>query len=53
MRTRIRVALLCVVVAAVGGDAIAQERTEQEILEAIVRDGPRAQAIRAASDVVV
>ena len=51
MRTRYRVALLVMLIPAVGGDAFAQERTEQEIVEAIVRDGPRARAIRAASDV--
>ena len=51
MRTHYRVALLVMLIPAVGGDAFAQERTEQEIVEAIVRDGPRARAIRAASDV--
>lgn len=52
MRTRYRVALAIVVIAALPGGVRAQERTEQEIVEAVVRDGPRAQAIRAASDVV-
>lgn len=52
MRTRYRVALALKLIVAVGGEAFAQERTEQEIVEAIVRDGPRARAIRAASDVV-
>lgn len=52
MPTRHRVALALMLIAAVSGDARAQERTEQEIVEAIVRDGPRARAIRAASDVV-
>jgi cobalt-zinc-cadmium efflux system outer membrane protein len=47
-----RVALWFVATAALAGDAIARQRTEQEIVEVIVRDGPRAQAIRAASDVV-
>jgi len=52
MRTPYRVSLAIVVMAAVSSGARAQERTEQEIVEAIVRDGPRAQAIRAGSDVV-
>src|SRR5687768_1557360 len=52
MRTRYRVAFVLTLIAAVCGDALAQERTEQEIVEAIVRDGPRARAIRAASEVV-
>src|SRR5918994_3782264 len=52
MPTRYRVALTLMLAAAVGGDAFAQERTEQEIVDAIVREGPRARAIRAASDVV-
>jgi outer membrane protein, heavy metal efflux system len=53
MRTRYRVLLALMLIAAVCGDAYAQERTEQEILDTIVRDGPRAQAIRAATEVVV
>jgi cobalt-zinc-cadmium efflux system outer membrane protein len=52
MRTRYRVALTLMLIAAVGGDALAQERTEQDIVEAIMRDGPRARAIRAATEVV-
>jgi cobalt-zinc-cadmium efflux system outer membrane protein len=52
MRTRYRVALVLMLVATVSGDALAQERTEQEIVEAIVVDGPRARAIRAATEVV-
>src|SRR5687768_10234066 len=52
MRTRYRVAFVLMLIAGVCGDALAQERTEQEIVEAIVRDGPRGRAIRAASDVV-
>jgi cobalt-zinc-cadmium efflux system outer membrane protein len=52
MPTRFRVALALMLIAAGGGDARAQERTEQDIVEIIVRDGPRARAIRAASDVV-
>lgn len=52
MPTRYRVALALMLIAAVGG-AHAQERTEQEIVEAIVREGPRARAIRAASEVVI
>lgn len=52
MWTRYRVLLALMLIAAVCGDAYAQERTEQEILDTIVRDGPRAQAIRAASEVV-
>jgi cobalt-zinc-cadmium efflux system outer membrane protein len=53
MPTRYRVALALMLVAAVCGDAFAQEPTEQDIVEAIVRDGPRARAIRSAADVVV
>jgi cobalt-zinc-cadmium efflux system outer membrane protein len=52
MPTLYRVALTLMLAAAVGGDVFAQERTEQDIVEAIVRDGPRAQAIRAATEVV-
>ena len=52
MRTRYRVALTIVVIAAASGRVHAQERTEQEIVEAVVRAGPRAQAIRAATEVV-
>jgi len=52
MRTRYRVAFAVLLIAVVGGEALAQERSEQDIVEAIVRDGPRARAIRAASDVV-
>jgi cobalt-zinc-cadmium efflux system outer membrane protein len=52
MPTRHRVALALMLIAAVSGEVMAQERTEQEIVEAIVRDGPRARAIRAATDVV-
>lgn len=51
MPTRHRVALALMLIAA-GGGAHAQERTEQEIVEAIVREGPRARAIRAATEVV-
>lgn len=52
MRTRNRVAL-ALVLAACWPDALpAQEPTEQQIVDAIVRDGPQARAIRAASDVV-
>ena len=53
MRTRDRVALVLTLVACVPGWSHAQERTEQEIVELIVRDGPRARAIRAAADVVI
>src|SRR5688500_9086402 len=52
MPTRYRVALMLTLISAFGGAVMAQERTEQDIVEAIVRDGPRARAIRAASDVV-
>src|SRR5687768_9968031 len=52
MRTRYRVAFAVLLIAVVCGEALAQERTEQDIVEAVVRDGPRARAIRAASDVV-
>ena len=31
--------------------ALAQDRTEREVVELIVRDGPQAQAIRAESEV--
>ena len=52
MPTCNRVALALMLIAAICGQASAQERTEQEILDTIVRDGPRAQAIRAATEVV-
>ncbi len=52
MRTRYRVALVIAVMATLPSGLRAQERTEQEIVEAIVGDGPRARAIRVASDVV-
>jgi cobalt-zinc-cadmium efflux system outer membrane protein len=52
MPTRYRVALALILATTFGGVAFAQERTEQDIVEAIVRDGPRARAIRAAADVV-
>ena len=52
MRIPERVALSLTLIAVACGPALAQERTEQDIVEAIVRDGPRAQAIRAASEVV-
>lgn len=51
MPTRYRVALALMLIVVAYGDALAQERTEQDIVEIIVRDGPRALAIRAASDV--
>jgi cobalt-zinc-cadmium efflux system outer membrane protein len=51
MQTRFRVALALMLIAVTGG-VLAQERTEQEIVETIVRDGPRARAIRAATEVV-
>lgn len=51
MRTRDRVALTIVVIAVMSGGIHAQERTEQDIVDAVIRDGPRAQAIRAASDI--
>lgn len=52
MLTRYRVALAILLLAAVWKPVHAQQRTEPEIVEAVIRDGPRAQAIRAASDVV-
>lgn len=52
MRTRYRVALALVLVAVVPSRSHAQERTEQEIVDLVVRDGPRARAIRAVTDVV-
>ena len=51
MPTRHRVALALMLIAACG-DAFAQERTEQDIVEAIVREGPRARAIRSGIEVV-
>jgi cobalt-zinc-cadmium efflux system outer membrane protein len=53
MRTRSRGALIAAVTACVSGGLVAQERTEQELIDLIVRDGPRARAIRAAADVVI
>lgn len=52
MPTRYRVALALMMIAAIGGGPFAQQRTEPDIVESIVRDGPRARAIRAAADVV-
>lgn len=52
MRTPCRVALAVALVACVPSRPHAQERSEQEIVDLIVRDGPQARAIRAASDVV-
>jgi cobalt-zinc-cadmium efflux system outer membrane protein len=52
MRTRCRVARPIVWIAMVTMALHAQERTEQELVELIIRDGPQARAIRAATDVV-
>src|SRR5688572_19631864 len=53
MPTPCRVALLVALVACMTSGPHAQEPTEQEIVDFIVRDGPPARAIRAATDVVV
>jgi cobalt-zinc-cadmium efflux system outer membrane protein len=52
MPTLCRVALVVALVTAVPSWPHAQERSEQEIVDAIVRDGPQARAIRATSEVV-
>ena len=52
MRTPCRVALAVALVACLPSRPHAQERTEQEIVDLIVRDGPQARAIRATSEVV-
>jgi cobalt-zinc-cadmium efflux system outer membrane protein len=52
MRTLCRVALAVALVACVPSRPHAQERNEQEIVDSIVRDGPQASAIRAATEVV-
>jgi cobalt-zinc-cadmium efflux system outer membrane protein len=53
MRTPCRVALVAALVACMTSRPDAQEPTEQEIVDLIVRDGPQARAIRATSEVVV
>ena len=52
MPTRCRVVLAVACLVCAPGELLAQERTEQELIDLIVRDGPQARAIRAASDVV-
>jgi len=52
MRTRNRVALAVMFIAGWPALSAAQDRTDQELVEVIMRDGPRARAIRAAADVV-
>jgi cobalt-zinc-cadmium efflux system outer membrane protein len=52
MRTRHRVAFGVAFLACVPFSLHAQTRTEQEIVDLIVREGPHAKAIRAAADVV-
>lgn len=52
MRTRDRVALALVFMIAMPVLLPAQDRADQELVQLIVRDGPRARAIRAAAEVV-
>jgi cobalt-zinc-cadmium efflux system outer membrane protein len=52
MRTPCRVALFVAIVAGAAASLHAQTRSEQELVDLVVRDGPQARAIHAASDVV-
>ncbi|HSC29823.1 MAG TPA: hypothetical protein VLD67_21270, partial [Vicinamibacterales bacterium] len=52
MPTRARVcAWIAVLVLGVPSPATAQDRTEREVVELVVRDGPQARAIRAEAEV--
>jgi outer membrane protein TolC len=52
MSTRVRVSAWAAAALLAAPPAFAQDRTEREVIELIVRDGPRAAAIRAESEVV-
>lgn len=51
MQTRLQVPAVLAVLAVLSGGVAAQELPLNDVVEAIVRDGPRAQAIRSAVDV--